>query len=141
MGPNSGGGRHEPRMMFFDDSGLDFSKDGCSKPSFSRKKDGFEPKKHLFLEKPKKPKQNKKKQKKNIFSKTVGLGPPKHVFFWFSREFFFVRNHLFLEKRMVFRRVAAQKPSFLEKKMVSNQKKHLFLEKTKKNTSFGAPAP
>ena len=74
---------------------------------------------------------------------------------------FLVRNHLFLEKKMVFRRAAAQKTIFfsrkrwffrrmvaqnhlfLEKKMVSNQKNHLFLEKTKKNKKniFWRPQP
>ena len=45
-----------------------------------------------------------KKTKKTIFSKTMGLGPPKDGFFGFleKKTVFLVRNHLFLEKKMVF---------------------------------------
>ena len=64
---------------------------------------------HLFLEKTKKAKKTKKnkktkKTKKTIFSKTMGLGPPKDGFFGFleKKMVFLVRNHLFLEKKMVF---------------------------------------
>ena len=62
---------------------------------FSREKDGFEPKNHHFLE----------KQKKTIFSKTMGLGPPKDgvfgflekkMVFWFE-TIFFSSNRWFLE--------------------------------------------
>ena len=111
--------------------------------------------------KPKKP----KKPKKNIFSKTMGLGPPKDGFFGFleKKMVFLVRNHLFLEKMMVLSNHPSKNHLFLEKKMVlpgedlqkpsfsrekvSNQKNHLFLEKTKKTkktkkkTSFGGPNP
>ena len=104
----------------------------------------------FFSRKPKKTK--KKKQKKTIFSKTMGLGPPKDGFFWFSREkdVVLVRNHLFLEKRMVFgglplvkpsffwrkdgfSKDGCSKPSFSREKDVFEPKNHLFLEKTKKN--------
>ena len=108
------------------------------KPSFSREKDGFEPKNHLFLEKTKK---NQKNQKETIFSKTMGLGPPKDgffvffLFFWFSREKdgFLVRNHLFLEKKMVLPGEDLQKPSFSREKDGFEPENHLFLEKTKKS--------
>ena len=52
----------------------------------------------------KKNKQILKKTKKTIFSKTMGLGPPKDGFFVFleKKMVFLVRNHLFLEKKMVF---------------------------------------
>ena len=47
----------------------------------------------FFSRKPKKP----RKPKKNIFSKTMGLGPPKDGFFGFleKKMVFLVRNHLF----------------------------------------------
>ena len=67
------------------------------KPSFYREKDGFS-----------------------------RVRSPKTIFFSRKRWFFeerLLKNHLFLEK-----------------KMVSNQKNHLFLEKTKK-PSFGGPSP
>ena len=76
-----------------------FSNDGCSKQSFSREKDGFEPKNHLFLEK---------------ISKTMGLGPSRDGFFGFleKKMVFLVRNHLFLEKKMVVEQPLFEKPSF-----------------------------
>ena len=93
-----------------------FAKDGCSKQSFSREKDGFEPKNHLFLEKTKKT----KKTKKTIFSTTMGLGPSRDGFFGFleKKMVFLVRNHLFLEKKMVFEEPLFEKPSFSREKMV-----------------------
>ena len=128
-----------------------FSKDGCSKQSFSREKDGFEPKNHLFLEKTKKT----KKTKKNHLFQNYGAGAFKRCFFGF---FVFLVRFLFLEKKMVFGGLVPGKTIFfsrkrwfleerllknhlfLEKKMVSNQKIHLFLEKTKK-TIFWGPQP
>ena len=73
---------------------------------------------HLFLEKTKKTKKNKKKNKKTIFSKTMGLGPPKDCFFGFleKKMVFLVRNHLFLEKKMVFEQPLFEKPSFSREK-------------------------
>ena len=53
-----------------------------------------------------------KKTKKTIFSKTMGLGPPKDCFF-----------------------------GFLEKKMVSNRKKTIFFSRKQKKPSFGGPSP
>ena len=126
---------------------------------------------HLFLEKKmvsnqktiffsRKPKKTKKK--KNIFSKTMGLGPPKDVFFVFlvfsrKRWFFgskpsfsrekdgFTRRRppktiFFWRKRWFSQEKTSKNHLFLEKKMVSNQKNHLFLEKTKK-TIFWRPQP
>ena len=79
---------------------------------------------HLFLEKTKKTKKNqrnqknKKKTKKNIFSKTMGLGPSRDGFFGFLEKMmvFLVRNHLFLEKKMVFEQPLFEKPSFSREK-------------------------
>ena len=75
----------------------------------------------------KKPKK-KKNTKNNIFSKTMGLGPPKDCFFWFSgeKDGFLVWNHLFLEKKMVFRRMVAQNHLFLEKTKKPKTKKNIF---------------
>ena len=115
------------------------------KPSFSREKDGFEPKNHLFLEKTKKNQKNQKK-KKNIFSKTMGLGPPKDGFFGFFFGFlekkmvFWFETIFFSRKRWFLEVFSWENHLFLEKKMVSNQKNHLFLEKTKK-TIFWRPQP
>ena len=64
---------------------------------------------------------------------------------------FLVRNHLFLEKKMVFGGLLLvkkmvlpgedlQKPSFSRQKDGSEPKNHLFLEKTKK-PSFGGTSP
>ena len=132
------------------------------KPSFSREKDGFEPKNHLFLEKT-------KKTKKTIFSKTMGLGPPKDGFFGFfgflEKRWFFVflflekkmvlpgevlekkiftrrrpPKTIFFEKKMVFPGEDLQKPSFSREKDGFEPKNHLFLEKTKK-TIFWRPQP
>ena len=105
-----------------------FSKDGCSKQSSSREKDGFEPKNHLFLEKT-------KKTKKPSFPKLWGWGLQEMVFlvfsrkgwfFWFetifiSRKRWFLssrssKNHLFLEKKMVFGDLVLEKPSFSREK-------------------------
>ena len=108
-----------------------FSKGGCSKPSFSRKK-WFRTKTPSFSRE----NQKTKKPKKNIFSKTMGLGPPKdgffgflekkRWFFWFETIFFsrkrwFLisrssKNHLFLEKKMVFGDLVLEKPSFSREK-------------------------
>ena len=59
-----------------------------------------------------------KKTKKTIFSKTMGLGPPKDGFFGFleKKMVFLVRNHLFLEKMMVFGGLLLVKPSFSREK-------------------------
>ena len=57
--------------------------------------------------------------------------------FWRScpgKTIFFSRKRWFLEERLL------KNHLFLEKKMVSNQKNHLFLEKTKK-TIFWRPQP
>ena len=78
-------------------------------------------------------------------------------FFWFSREKdgFLVRNHLFLEKKMVLSKHPSENHLFLEKKMVFpgedlqkpsfsrekdgfTPKNHLFLEKTKKTIFWRA---
>ena len=97
----------------------------------------------FFSRKPKK--QKKKKKKKNIFSKTMGLGPPKDGFFGFfgfleKKMVFWFETIFFSRKRWFYQEKTSKNHLFLEKKMVSNQKKHLFLEKTKK-TSFGGPSP
>ena len=86
----------------------------------------------------------------------------KDVFFWFylffrEKDGFLVRNHLFLEKKMVlsnhpskthlfsrkrwfYQEKTSKNHLFREKKMVSNQKNHLFLEQTQKHL-LAAPAP
>ena len=94
---------------------------------------------HLFLEKTKKTKKTKKhtkkKKKKTSFPKLWGWGLQKIVFlvfsrkrwfFWFETIFFsrkrwFLssrssKNHLFLEKKMVFRDLTLEKPSFSREK-------------------------
>ena len=143
---NDGFWRSSPGKTIFFSRKRWFFEGWLLKTIFSREKDGFEPKNHLFLEKTKK----NKKTKKTIFSKTMGLGPSRDGFFLekkmffeqplfekpsFSREkdgfwrscpgktIFFSRrrwflNHLFLEKKMVFGGLVLVKPSFLEKKMV-----------------------
>ena len=67
------------------------------------------------LTKNKKPKNQKKQknQKKHLFQ-NYGGGASKKLFFWFSRgkNGFFVRNHFFLEKKMVFGGLLLVKPSF-----------------------------
>ena len=78
----------------------------------------------FFSRKPKKP----KKTKKPSFPKLWGWGLQEMVFLVFSRK------RWFLEERLL------KNHLFLEKKMVSNQKNHLFLEKTKK-TIFWRPQP
>ena len=48
----------------------------------------------------------------------MGLGPPKDGFFGFleKKMVFLVRNHLFLEKKMVFEQPLFEKPSFSREK-------------------------
>ena len=90
----------------------------------------------------KKPKTTKK-TKMTIFSKTKGLGPPACFGFLEKTMVFLVRNHLFLEKKMVLPGEDLQKPSFSREKDGFEPKKHLFLAKTQKNqkTIFWRPQP
>ena len=81
---------------------------------FSRKR-WFRTKKPSFSrENQKKPKTTKK----TSFPKLWGWGLQKMCFFWSSREkdVFLVRNHLFLEKKMVFGGLPLVKTPFLEKR-------------------------
>ena len=85
------------------------------KPSFSREKDGF-----------------------------TRTRPPETIFFSRKRWFFqgkISKNHLFLEKKMVFRRAAAQEPSFSREKDGFEPKKPSFSRENQKNHLLEAPAP
>ena len=86
---------------------------------FSRKR-WFRTKKPSFSRENQK---NKKKTKKTIFSKTMGLGAFKRWFFWFSRE----KDGFFL------------KPSFSRKRWF--RKKTIFFSRKPKKPSFGGPSP
>ena len=96
-------------------------------------------------------KKNKKtkKTKKNIFSKTMGLGPPKDGFFGCleKKMVFLVRNHLFLEKKMVLPGQDLQKQSFSREKdgftrtrppktIFFSRKRWFFQDKISKNRLF-----
>ena len=107
------------RNHFFLEKKMVLPGEDLQKPSFSRVKDGFEPKDHLFLEKTKK---SKKNQKNRLFQ-NYGAGASKRWFFWFfwfSRETdgFLVRNHLFLEKRWFYQEKTSKNHLYLEEKMV-----------------------
>ena len=105
------------------------------KPSFSREN-----------QRNQKKQKTKKKKKINIFWRPQPHSFGKDGFFWiflFSREKdgFLVRNHLFLEKKMVLSNHPSKNHLFLEKRMVSNQKKPSFSRENKKKPSFGGPSP
>ena len=106
--------------------------------SFSRKR-WFRTKKPSFS------RENQKNQKKHLFQ-NYGAGASNRCFFWFfwfsrEKDGFLVRNHLFLEKKMVLPGEDLQKPSFSrEKDGFTEPKKPSFLEKTKK-TIFWRPQP
>ena len=105
-----------------------FEQPSFEKPSFSREKDGFtrrRPPKTIFF------------SRKRWFYQDKTSG--NHLFL--EKKMVFRDHHLFLEKKMVFRRAAAQKPSFSREKDGFEPKKTIFFSRKPKKPSFGGPSP
>ena len=150
------------------------------KPSFSREKDGFfegwllktiffSRKRWFRTKKPSFSRENQKQKPKNtkktIFSKTMGLGPPKDFFFVFfvflvfsRKRWFFGSKPSFSRERDGFEQPSFEKPPFsrekdsftrrrppktifFSRKRWFRTKETIFFSRKPKKTSFGGPSP